>query len=68
MIVLDIARAIEVLHQHGITHRDLKPENILLSKEFEDEKLPCLKLADFGLSTNKALMETIAGTKEYIAP
>lgn len=27
-----------------------------------------IKLADFGLSTNKALMETIAGTKEYIAP
>jgi len=30
--------------------------------------LPVVKLADFGLSTKKIIMETIAGTKEYIAP
>lgn len=30
--------------------------------------LPLIKLADFGLSTQKIIMETIAGTKEYIAP
>lgn len=53
-----------MLHQNGITHRDLKPENILLSKDFpSDGTIPAIKLTDFGLSTNKTLMETIAGTK-----
>ena len=67
-IVLEISKALEVLHKNGITHRDIKPENILLTREFEDGVIPGIKLADFGLSTNKSLMETIAGTKEYIAP
>ena len=52
-----------------ITHRDLKPENILLKTKYLPGKpLPLIKLADFGLSTQKIIMETIAGTKEYIAP
>ena len=69
LIILKIANAIEELHQNGITHRDLKPENILLTKDFpSDGTIPGIKLTDFGLSTNKTLMETIAGTKEYIAP
>ena len=67
-IVLEAAKAVQVLHGQGITHRDLKPENILFVEEFEHNKRFEIKLADFGLSTNKMLMETIAGTKEYIAP
>jgi serine/threonine protein kinase len=30
--------------------------------------MPDLKIADFGLSTKNIIMETVAGTKEYIAP
>jgi serine/threonine-protein kinase len=30
-ILVDVARAVAYLHQHGIVHRDLKPGNILLS-------------------------------------
>lgn len=29
-MVLQLAEAIEVAHQHGIVHRDLKPDNVLL--------------------------------------
>lgn len=28
-IVLETAKAVEILHNNGICHRDLKPENIL---------------------------------------
>jgi serine/threonine protein kinase len=52
------------LHNHRITHRDLKPENILLkTKYIANKPIPTIKLADFGLSTKKIIMETIAGTK-----
>ena len=67
--VLQISRGVQELHNHRITHRDLKPENILLKTKYVPGKsLPLIKLADFGLSTQKIIMETIAGTKEYIAP
>lgn len=57
------------MHNHRITHRDLKPENILLKTKYISNKpIPTIKIADFGLSTKKIIMETIAGTKEYIAP
>jgi serine/threonine protein kinase len=55
---------VQELHNHRITHRDLKPENILLKTKYVSGKpLPLIKLADFGLSTQKIIMETIAGTK-----
>ena len=57
------------MHNNKITHRDLKPENILLVKKYKPVfDIPEIKIADFGLSTNNIIMETIAGTKEYLAP
>jgi serine/threonine protein kinase len=62
--VLQISKGVQELHNHRITHRDLKPENILLKTKYVPGKtLPLIKLADFGLSTQKIIMETIAGTK-----
>jgi serine/threonine protein kinase len=67
--ILQVSKGVQELHNHRITHRDLKPENILLKTKYVSGKpLPLIKLADFGLSTQKIIMETIAGTKEYIAP
>jgi len=55
---------VQELHNHRITHSDLKPENILLKTKYVYGKtFPNIKLADFGLSTKKIIMETIAGTK-----
>ena len=39
-----------------------------MSKYAKNKPLPDLKIADFGLSTKSIIMETVAGTKEYIAP
>jgi serine/threonine protein kinase len=67
--ILQIARGVQELHNHRITHRDLKPENILLTRKYrKGSPFPDIKVADFGLSTKNLIMQTVAGTKEYIAP
>lgn len=57
--------AVAYLHGIGITHRDIKPENILV-----ESRSPNLitKLSDFGLSSDRDLLETFCGTKYYLAP
>ena len=61
--------SIDYLHNDsGIVHRDLKPENILLNSRYD------LKVADFGLSTNKegkyglGIHHSQVGTRQYQAP
>ncbi len=68
-LIIEIARAVDYLHQHGFVHCDLKPSNILLEG---DQPL----ITDFGLSRalepdsrSDALdPRRLEGTIPYMAP
>lgn len=68
-IALQIARALEYIHAHGVVHRDLKPENIMLDGQDR------IKLIDFGIAANVgskrltfAKFTQTMGTPDYISP
>jgi GAF domain-containing protein/predicted Ser/Thr protein kinase len=48
-VLQQVAKALEALHASSVVHRDLKPENILVVL-CGDNKVPIVKLADFGIS------------------
>lgn len=65
----ELARAVQVLHEHGYLHRDLKPANLLLTHRVDNSTQ--LVIADLGMA--KALIEASAitmtgGTPSYMAP
>jgi pheromone a factor receptor len=79
VILRQILKAIEYLHDRDIVHRDLKPDNILITSTVPGARVV---VTDFGnarylpgdaaelhdLPANKRRMFTLAGTIEYVAP
>jgi len=69
----DILESLVYLHGKGIVHGDIKLENLLIHR-FQGEKVPIVKLCDFGLSravdpkTKKFLMTVPVGSVSYMAP
>jgi len=69
----DILECLAYLHGRGIVHGDIKLENLLVHK-FDGEKVPIIKVCDFGLSsvldkkTGKFLMTIPMGSVSYMAP
>jgi eukaryotic-like serine/threonine-protein kinase len=68
-IALEVAEALEYIHQHGVVHRDLKPENIMVDRENG------VKLIDFGIAGSEgsrrltfANLSQVMGTPDYISP
>jgi len=66
-IGLQVARALEFVHEHNIVHRDVKPSNIFVTKS------GLVKLIDFGVAKGAdATLKTQAGialgTVFYMAP
>lgn len=64
-IFLQIAKAVEHIHQLHIVHRDIKDENVLLDEN------GCVQLIDFGSATyfrEGRKFDTFGGTLDYCAP
>ena len=66
-LMLQVARALEYAHGHGVVHRDLKPANIMVDRHGE------VKLTDFGLAFARDLGQltqegSVVGTPSYMSP
>ncbi len=49
-IIIEICKALEAVHSHGLTHKNINPGNIFLSDITDNDDLGFLKLIDFNLS------------------
>ncbi len=74
-IIVEVAGALQHLHDVGVVHRDIKPENIVVEIEKNavgEIKLKRLTLIDFGLvvvmTESKNEKGIVRGTKGYMSP
>jgi eukaryotic-like serine/threonine-protein kinase len=56
---VDVAHALETMHEHNLVHRDVKPDNILVDGVHG-------RLSDFGISTEPTRANHVYGTSGYI--
>jgi serine/threonine protein kinase len=69
-LLVDVARAVQMLHEHGILHRDIKPGNVLVNPHGQP------MIVDLGIASLLAddVMQTITqeglpiGTPAFMAP
>ena len=66
-VAAQIASALAVTHENGVTHRDVKPANVLISDSGD------VKLTDFGIATADVMTtvttpDTTVGTPLYMSP
>jgi serine/threonine protein kinase len=71
VILLDLARGINYLHNNHIFHRDIKPKNCLVKLDSETNRIQEVRVSDFGqgtFSNNLRSVTVECGTFGYIAP
>ncbi len=68
-LLIEIARAVQFAHEHGVIHRDLKPGNILVDRSGRP------KILDFGIARRAdepgvtlTLAGQVLGTLPYVSP
>ncbi len=79
-IAIQLANAVSEIHRNRLIHRDIKPANIFLASKVQNERIPIIKVGDFGivkwgdfhssLSTGvlTATNQKGLGTIKYMAP
>jgi len=67
-LLVNIVKAIQLLHSLDVAHRDIKPANILVFST--NNQWPQVKLCDFGRSRNmdNYSVTLVVGTQYYLAP
>lgn len=67
-VASQLARSLEVAHEHGVIHRDIKPQNLLLDAD------GVLKVMDFGIArlaerdSGRTEAGLVVGTPAYMSP
>ena len=72
-----IGEAVHYAHQRGVIHRDLKPANVMVTAADSQDRVPQIKVLDFGLAritdsdvaaTQVTEIGVIKGTLNYMSP